>query len=163
MPARSTALTVAKYSYSATGDTADITLDTAGNLVETTTVLTGGALWTHRPGGADVWSYPNIHGDLTATANSAGVKQGVTRVFDPYGNPLAGTIPDNIDRGHGLRMARPPNNAPSNTNPACLPVIEMGARQYSPALGRFLEIRPHRRRSRQQLHIPNRPHQLKAT
>ncbi|MEI2639398.1 MAG: hypothetical protein V9F03_10430 [Microthrixaceae bacterium] len=107
---------VAKYSYTATGDTADITLDAAGNLVETTTVLTGGALWTHRPGGTDVWSYPNIHGDLTATANSAGAKQGVTRVFDPYGNPLGTTtIPDNSAGATRLRVARPPNNAPKNT------------------------------------------------
>ncbi|MEI2639408.1 MAG: RHS repeat-associated core domain-containing protein [Microthrixaceae bacterium] len=133
---------VAKYSYSATGDTADITLDAAGNVVETTTVLTGGALWTSRPGGADVWSYPNIHGDLTATANSAGAKQGATRVFDPYGNPLAtSTIPDNstgaMDYGwHGQQQR------PIEHQPGILSVIEMGARQYSPALGRFLEVDP---------------------
>ncbi|MEI2638972.1 MAG: RHS repeat-associated core domain-containing protein [Microthrixaceae bacterium] len=142
MPARSTALIVAKYSYSATGDTADITLDAAGNMVETTTVLTGGALWTHRPGGSDVWSYPNIHGDLVATANSAGVKQGATRVFDPYGNPLAtSAIADNstgaMDYGwHGQQQR------PLEHQPGVSPVIEMGARQYSPTLGRFLEVDP---------------------
>ena len=133
---------VAKYSYTATGDTADITLDAAGNLVEATTVLTGGALWTSRPGGTDVWSYPNIHGDLTATANSAGVKQGATRVFDPYGNPLGTTtIPDNSTGGmdygwHGSQQR------PLENQPGVSPVIEMGARQYSPALGRFLEVDP---------------------
>ena len=133
---------VAKYSYTATGDAADITLDAAGTVVEATTVLTGGALWTSRPGGSDVWSYPNIHGDLTATANSAGVKQGATRVFDPYGNPLGTTtIPDNSTGGmdygwHGSQQR------PLENQPGVLPVIEMGARQYSPTLGRFLEIDP---------------------
>ncbi|MEI2639412.1 MAG: RHS repeat-associated core domain-containing protein [Microthrixaceae bacterium] len=105
-------------------------------------MLTGGALWTHRPGGTDVWSYPNIHGDLAATANSAGAKQGATRVFDPYGNPLAtSAIADNstgaMDYGwHGTQQR------PQEHQPGVSPVIEMGARQYSPTLGRFLETDP---------------------
>lgn len=134
--------TTVKYSYTATGDTTDITLDAAGNIIEATTVLTGGVLWTSRPGGTDVWSYPNIHGDLVATANSLGVKQGPTRVYDPYGVPLGGsTIPDNsagaFDYGWHGSQQRPLENQAGLT-----PVIEMGARQYSPTLGRFLEVDP---------------------
>jgi RHS repeat-associated protein len=131
----------AKYSYSATGDTADLTLDAAGNVAEVTTSLTGGAIRTARAGG-DVWSYPNIHGDVVATANVAGAKQGGTRAFDPFGNPLGtSTIPDNsagsMDYGWHGEQQRPLENQAGIAS-----VIEMGARQYSPLLGRFLEVDP---------------------
>ncbi|MEI2639403.1 MAG: RHS repeat-associated core domain-containing protein [Microthrixaceae bacterium] len=63
-------------------------------------------------------------------------------MFDPYGNPLGTTtIADNsagaLDYGwHGSQQR------PLEHQPGVSPVIEMGARQYSPTLGRFLEIDP---------------------
>ncbi|HVM14350.1 MAG TPA: hypothetical protein VM287_08465 [Egibacteraceae bacterium] len=34
--------------------------------------------------GGDVWSYPNVHGDVVATADASGTR-GATRTYDPFG------------------------------------------------------------------------------
>ena len=130
-----------RTTYSAGGDNAGATIDTLGTVTERFIGLPGGAMITKRAGG-DVWSYPNIHGDITAVANNAGVKQGSTKSYDPYGSPLTGTtIPDNqagnIDYGW-LGQHQRPLEAETGTQP----LIEMGARGYNPTLGRFLETDP---------------------
>ena len=130
--------TVARYAYSAGGDSGDATLDGLGNVVEKTIPLLGGVLLTTRVAG-DVWSYPNVHGDVTATANPSGVKQGATLTYDPYGGPAAG-LPDNsagnMDYGWLGRHQRPVETE------AGIATVEMGARPYVPGLGRFLQLDP---------------------
>lgn len=130
--------TVARYSYSAAGDTGDATLDASNNVVERTIPLIGGVLLTTRAAG-NVWSYPNIHGDVMAVANAAGAKQGSTLTYDPYGQP-ATSVPDNsagnLDYGWLGQHQRPVETE------AGIATIEMGARPYVPGLGRFLEIDP---------------------
>lgn len=69
--------TVARYGYSGGGDSSDFTMDATGAVIERSIGLIGGASITKRAAG-DVWSYPNIHGDIMATANAAGAKQGAT-------------------------------------------------------------------------------------
>ena len=79
--------------------------------------------------------------DVSVTANAAGVKQGSTVVYDPFGSPVSGGVPDNgagsFDFGwvgsnlKGLEHASGVGQ-----------VIEMGARIYQPALGRFLAVDP---------------------
>jgi hypothetical protein len=64
-----------RYGFTGDGDSPDLTLDGSGNLVERTVSLPGGALLTTRAGG-NVWSYPNLTGDVAAVANQSGVKQG---------------------------------------------------------------------------------------
>jgi RHS repeat-associated protein len=90
-------------------------------------------------GAGDVWSYPNIHGDVMAVADSNGLKQGATKTYDPFGQALAG-LPDNssgnFDYGWLGSAQRPIEHA------GTLATIEMGARQYVPSLGRFLEADP---------------------
>ena len=115
-------------------------LDTSNRVVERTIALPGGVVVTKRVAG-DVWSYPNVHGDVSVTANAAGVKQGSTVVYDPFGSPVSGGVPDNgagsFDFGwvgsnlKGLEHASGVGQ-----------VIEMGARIYQPALGRFLAVDP---------------------
>jgi RHS repeat-associated protein len=124
--------------YSSAG--ASFTLDASSNIVETVTSLPGGVLHTDR-GASKVWSYPNLHGDLVATTDNAGVKQGATTCYDPYGNTISGTIPDNsagsFDNGWlGQHQKGTEQEA------GLEPVIEMGARQYSARLGRFIEQDP---------------------
>jgi RHS repeat-associated protein len=101
--------------------------------------LPGGALLTVTAA-AQTWSLPNIHGDVTATTNAAGVKQGATFVYDAYGNATGG-LPDNssgnLDYGWLGKHQRPLEHQPGLT-----PMIEMGARQYHPGLGRFIEVDP---------------------
>ncbi|GIH08296.1 hypothetical protein Rhe02_63630 [Rhizocola hellebori] len=131
---------VARYGYTGGSDAPAFAMDTANTVQETTFSLPGGALLTIRAAG-NVWSYPNIHGDLVAIANSAGAKVGATTIYDPYGNQVAGNVPDNsagnLDYGWLGQHQRPLEH-----EAGIQPVIEMGARQYSPLLGRFLEVDP---------------------
>ncbi|HZQ29305.1 MAG TPA: PA14 domain-containing protein, partial [Acidimicrobiales bacterium] len=76
--------TVARYGSSGGGDSSSFTTDASNVVLDRTIGLPGGVLLTKRASG-DVWSYPNIHGDVVATANAAGTKQGVTLSYDPYG------------------------------------------------------------------------------
>ena len=79
--------------------------------------------------------------DVSVSANAVGVKQGSTVVYDPFGSPVSGGVPDNgagsFDFGwvgsnlKGLEHASGVGQ-----------VIEMGARIYQPALGRFLAVDP---------------------
>ncbi len=143
---------VVKYSYLGAGDSSAITIDNAGTLVERAISLPGGALYTKRPGSTDVWSYPNLSGHLVASADSAGTKIGDTILYDPDGNALnshgmSWTEPDptdppdnsanNLDYGWHGQAQRPLEHATG-----LLPMIEMGARQYNPRLGRFIEVDP---------------------
>lgn len=131
--------TVARYAYCGAGDSPCATLDGANNVVERTIGLPGGAAVTKRASG-DVWSYPNIQGSIVATANSAGVKQGATVNYDPFGQLITGTTPDNqqgnFDNGYLGQHQR------MTETEAGLNVIEMGARQFAPGLGRFMEVDP---------------------
>ena len=130
-----------RYAYTASADTPSLTLNSSGAVIERTVSLPGGVLLTTRAAG-NVWSYPNLHGDIVATTNQAGVKQGATRGYDPYGNPLGTTTtPDNsdgnLDYGWHGQQQRPQEHETGLT-----PITEMGARQYSALLGRFIEVDP---------------------
>ena len=94
---------------------------------------------------AHVWSYPNIHGDITCVANSTGVKQGAAFTYDPFGQPMnaAGAVakdgvPDNaagkFDYGWLGQHQR------GYEHEGSIATIEMGARQYVGQLGRFLQV-----------------------
>ena len=132
---------VARYSYTASGDTSDLTLDGSNNVIEATLALPGGALYTWRAA-TPVWSYANTHGDIVATANTAGVKQGPTRAYDPYGQPLTTTAEIDNSAGEFDYGWLGEHQRPLEHQSGAIPVIEMGARQYDPYLGRFIEVDP---------------------
>jgi RHS repeat-associated protein len=131
------------YGYIGSDDSPDFTLDTNNQVLSRTYPLPGGAVLTRSGSGAnqsDVWSYPNVHGDVAATADANGVKQGPTYTYDPFGQALNGE-PNNsngaLDDGWLGQDQRGVEDAPGLT-----PIIEMGAREYSPTLGRFLQVDP---------------------
>lgn len=64
-----------------------------------------------------------------ATADGAGVKQGSTRTYDLFGNPVRGSTPDNLV-GSSIRGGRVGTPGPPQHAVALRPTIEMGARQY---------------------------------
>jgi RHS repeat-associated protein len=131
--------TIARYSYISAGDSPSLVVDNAGAVIERTIGLFGGATITKRSTG-DVWSYSNIHGDIVATANSSGVKQGATRAYDPYGQAISGEVPDNSSGNYDYGWLG--QHERGLEHQGALSTIEMGARQYVPSLGRFLEADP---------------------
>ena len=130
--------TTTRYGHSAGGDSADLTLNAANTVIERTIGLVGGVLITKRATG-DVYSYPNIHGDIVATADGTGARIGTTMSYDPYGQALT-ALADNqegtMDYAWLGKHQRPLEHQTG------LNTIEMGARQYVPSLGRFLEVDP---------------------
>jgi RHS repeat-associated protein len=128
--------TATGYGFAGPGDSPAFTTGLLGLVVDRFVPLPGGVS-LKKGGSGDVWSYPNIHGDVVATANAAGAKQGPTLSYDPFGQ---GTAPDNatgnLDYGWQGQNQRGTEHAPGvNT-------IEMGARQYLPGAGRFLQVDP---------------------
>jgi RHS repeat-associated protein len=126
---RENSVVVARYS-------GPVVLDASNMPVQDSHVLPGGVLLTRQAAG-NVWSYPNLAGHVVASANQAGVKQGPTVHYDPYGNPL-GLLIDNQAGSFDLGWSpqRTEHAGALNTT------VEMGARLYSPVLGRFLEPDP---------------------
>lgn len=131
-----------RYSYPGDPDIPSVTLDNAGTVIESLYNLPGGVLLSRRPStGNHVWSYPNIHGDITATATQAGAKTGATANYDPYGVLITGAHPDNLNSSLDYGWLGQ-HQRPTELRSELQPTIEMGARQYSPLLGRFLEVDP---------------------
>jgi RHS repeat-associated protein len=128
-----------RYVFCGASDSPCATADGTNTVIEREFGLLGGAMVTKRSSG-DVWSYPNIHGDVVATANAAGAKQGPTLTFDPYGQQASGTLPDNssgnLDYGWLGSHQRVTEHEFAD------PTIEMGARIYVPGTGRFLQVDP---------------------
>ena len=131
--------TVTRYGYSGPGDAADVVMDAAGAIIETTQRLPGGVL-VSRDASGEVWSYPDLDGSITATTDATGTKQGSTHSYDPDGNPLA-ALPDNspgsFDYGWLGQHQRPLDHTTG-----LRPVVQVGARPYDPLLGRFLSVDP---------------------
>jgi len=128
----STLVSEQRYVSTGAGDTPDLVLDGTGTVIERTITLPGGAILTDRPTGTSVWSYPNIHGDITATWTTGTV---TTTIYDPYGNPIT-AIPDNAAGNYDwawLGSLQRGTEHQAGINPG----IELGARLYNPALGRF--------------------------
>jgi RHS repeat-associated protein len=134
------------------------TASTAGvpsALQEATLSLPGGVTLSQQGATAQVWSYPNLHGDDIVTTDANGVRpSGPIAVYDPFGNPI------NLTTGQIGTIAADTTSSPTNTTtPGAsygwegshgkqnqttgdIATIEMGARQFVPTLGRFLTVDP---------------------
>ncbi|UOQ89205.1 PA14 domain-containing protein [Agromyces endophyticus] len=142
---------IVRYGHSGGGDAPSLILDAAGALLQSVHALPGGVAMSITADGQS-WSYPNLHGDITVTADQAGLRVAAVLRYDPFGGPIdpasgqAGTVvgddsgldtlPGSADWGWLGTNRKLTEHAGS------IMTIEMGARQYIPALGRFLEVDP---------------------
>jgi RHS repeat-associated protein len=131
-------VTVAKYGYSGDDDSPDFTMSAGGAVIDQLIAVVGGVIVSVNASSSK-WSYPNVHGDIVALADGAGAKQGATISYDPFGAAIAG-LPDNSvdDYDYGWLG----NQLRGVEHEGSFQTIEMGARQYVPGLGRFLEVDP---------------------
>jgi RHS repeat-associated protein len=90
--------------------------------------------------GGDVWSYPNVHGDVQAVASGVGVKQGSTLLYDPFGSLEVGVVDNQVGSVENSWLGG--HQRLNERAGGLLPMIHMGARPYQPALGRFLSVDP---------------------
>jgi RHS repeat-associated protein len=138
------------YGYTGTGDGADLQLDSSGALAERYLSLPGGVLLTHRytTTGGDVWSIPDLHGDIVATTDSTGALTSSGTLFDPFGDPIDPTTGATnpaatpATRTNGLTDAWEGKNQKGYEHVAGLDATLMGARLYLPTWGQFTATDP---------------------
>jgi len=141
-----------RYGFTGAGDSGDLVANTSNKIIQRQLALPGGVLVSLPTSGAATWSYPNIHGDVIASADAAGARTGKVVTYDPFGQPLD---PASGRIGSASADDAVVDNLPSNVDNAwvgqhqklyehvgSMGAIEMGARVYVPALGRFLSTDP---------------------
>jgi RHS repeat-associated protein len=148
----SATMQVVKFLYSGGGDGAWATITDTGSL-ERTVGLPGGAMMILSSSAATTWAYPNIHGDTIVVADASGARVGARASFDPFGQPIdpvtgnVGTLTAddataNTVNGSDASYAWLGSHEKLYEHRGTIATIEMGVRQYVPALGRFLGVDP---------------------
>ena len=155
------------YGYTGTGASADFQLETSNALAERYLSLPGGVLLTRRytTSGGDVWSIPDLHGDIIATTGPTGTHHRQRRPLRPVRQP---DRPD-IRR---TNLTATPTTRTNGLTDAWEGKNQVGLRTHRrpqrhadgrpplpPRLGPIHLHRPGVRRQPQPLHLPRRPHQ----
>ncbi len=144
--------TVDRYSFTGDGDGPSWTLKPDGTVLEHTLQLVGDVSVSIQVS-VSVWSLPNLHGDDVITTDSGGSRTGLLAQYDPFGNAVD---PATHKLGTTIADGAVPDDAASSSTSygwegsrqrvlekvEDVATVEMGARQYVPALGRFLSIDP---------------------
>lgn len=136
------------YGYTASGDSPDFITNLAGVVTEKYFTLPGDVLLTVRPSrtsaGSQTLSLPNIHGDIFATIDADGAVLTISQT-GPFGEVLAASTVNTATPWNTLNNASfqyvGQHEKLTEVQYAVAPV-QMGARVYIPALGRFLGVDP---------------------
>ncbi len=143
---RTEGISVVRYGFGGPGDSSSFTMDGTNAVPERSIALAAGAMVSKscRPSRSERRvELPNIHGDVVATADTGGLKQSAMAydpAYDPFGVALATPLIDNSPGNDDYGWLGQPRRGTEHA--AGIATIEIGARQYVPALGRFLEVDP---------------------
>lgn len=137
--------------YSFAGGSLFAVLGGSNQVLQRELSLPGGVSLSVPAAGGQVWGYPNLHGDTILTTDATGIRQGARTSYDPFGQPITA----NGDIGSTVADDSTPDTSPGDADygylglhdklyehQGSLATIEMGVRQYVPALGRFLSCDP---------------------
>nr|CEL21715.1 hypothetical protein [Kibdelosporangium sp. MJ126-NF4]CTQ92496.1 hypothetical protein [Kibdelosporangium sp. MJ126-NF4] len=141
---------VTRYGFTSGSDGPDFVLDSSGKLRQRVLGLPGGVVLTKTYDNAQTanWSYPNIHGDILFTADNAAARTGTIHLYDPFGQNIdptsgaIGDIPIPATAEGGMDFGWLGQHTVPIEHVASQQALEMGARTYLPALGRFLQTDP---------------------
>lgn len=127
-----------RYSYAGYNDSPAAILDTNNTVLQQLIPLPGGVTIALQTSG-NIWSYPNLQGDTTATTNQNGTITSGPVTYDPWGTLNPGqTTPANLT-GPNTQGAYATTG--KLTNPTTGTIL-LGARTYNPTEARFLSVDP---------------------
>lgn len=140
-----------RYGFTGSGDGASLIWVAGADTVQRVLALPGGTTVIQSTSESQ-WTYPNIHGDTTAIADSLGGRSQALHRYDPFGQPIepstggTGTLasddagPDVLEGAADWGWLGQHRKLTERVG--SVHTIEMGARLYVPGLGRFLEVDP---------------------
>ncbi|MBO0879566.1 MAG: hypothetical protein J2P17_04190 [Mycobacterium sp.] len=127
-----------RYAYSGYTEAPAAVLDTDNNVLQQFVGLPGGVTVILQSPGA-TWSYTNLQGDTTATANNAGIRIGGPVTYDPWGNLSSGEKPIATISGPNTLGGYAASGKLTNSITG---TILLGARTFNPSEARFLSVDP---------------------